>query len=254
MREIMEIIMEWAYPTIGVIMVILACTLPRLRGRPFLLGYLIINLIVMILWRIPGLLLRLDVIDPESLTEIYAKGTLPVNILGLVGFCLFIPYLLVAGAPACCDPAMQSNQDYKRTRPMTISRALFSFNGRMCRSDYWLKGFLILLPIGIVNNILAYGVDNDGARTVAIVIGALSIWPGLALVVKRLHDRGRSGWFYLTVLIPLVQIVFAVWILIEVWFVKGTDGPNRFGEDPLGLIDAQADDGPAEGFPVAPSS
>ena len=250
----MEIVMEWAYPTIGVVMVILACTLPRLRGRPLLLGYLIINLIVMILWRIPGLLLRLDAIDPENLTEIYAKGTLPVNILGLVGFCLFIPYLLVAGAPASRDAETGPNQEYRRARPMTISRALFSFSGRMCRSDYWLKGFLVLLPIGIVNNILAYGVDNDGARMVAMVIGILSIWPGFALIVKRLQDRDRSGWFALTLLIPFVGIIFAIWILIEVWFLKGTDGPNRFGEDPLGLIDAQPDDGPAEDSPVAPSS
>ena len=137
---------------------------------------------------------------------------------------------------------------------MTISRALFSFSGRMCRSDYWLKGFLVLLPIGIVNNILAYGVDNDGARMVAMVIGILSIWPGFALIVKRLQDRDRSGWFALTLLIPFVGIIFAIWILIEVWFLKGTDGPNRFGEDPLGLIDAQPDDGPAEDSPVAPSS
>ena len=72
---------------------------------------------------------------------------------------------------------------------MTVGQALFSFQGRMSRHDYWLKGFLVLLPLGILNNILAYGVDNGGARALAIIIGIACIWPGLALVVKRLHDR-----------------------------------------------------------------
>lgn len=118
-------------------------------------------------------------------------------------------------------------------REMTIARALFSFNGRMNRSDYWLKGFLILLPLGILNNVLAFGVATDEARALAIVIGLLSLWPGLALLVKRLHDRNRSGWFAATLLIPLANIVFVIWILVEVWFLRGTIGPNRFGEDPM---------------------
>jgi uncharacterized membrane protein YhaH (DUF805 family) len=76
---------------------------------------------------------------------------------------------------------------------MTITRALFSFEGRLCRSDYWLKGFLPMLPLGIFNNILAYGVDADWARVLAFVIALLSLWPALALIVKRLHDRDQSG-------------------------------------------------------------
>ena len=116
---------------------------------------------------------------------------------------------------------------------MTVGQALFSFEGRMCRRDYWLKGFLVLLPIGIFNNILAYGVDNDAARALSMIIGIVSIWPGLALIVKRLHDRDRSGWFAATMFIPCVGIVFAIWILVEVWFLRGTVGPNRFGDDPV---------------------
>lgn len=116
---------------------------------------------------------------------------------------------------------------------MTVGQALFSFQGRMCRRDYWFKGFLVLLPVGIINNILAYGINNDGARALSMIIGIASIWPGLALIVKRLHDRNRSGWFAATVLIPFLNVVFAIWILIEVWFLRGTVGPNRFGEDPV---------------------
>ena len=116
---------------------------------------------------------------------------------------------------------------------MTVLQALFSFHGRMRRRDYWLKGFLVLLPISILNNILAYGVDSEIAHTVSVIIGIASIWPSLALVVKRLHDRNRSGWFVATLLIPFANIVFMIWILIEVWFLRGTIGPNRFGDDPV---------------------
>ena len=116
---------------------------------------------------------------------------------------------------------------------MPVEDVLFSFEGRLCRKDYWLKGFLIMFPIGILNNILAFGVDDEVVLGFSIIIGLLSIWPGLAILVKRLHDRDRSGWFILTLFIPIANIVFAIWIIIEVWFIRGTVGPNRFGKDPV---------------------
>lgn len=121
----------------------------------------------------------------------------------------------------------------RKPADMTVKEALFSFEGRMCRRDYWLKGVLVLLPIGILNNILVFGVNNDDTRSLSIIIGILGIWMGLALLVKRLHDRNRSGWFAATLLIPIANIVFAIWILVEVWFLRGTVGPNRFGDDPV---------------------
>ena len=113
---------------------------------------------------------------------------------------------------------------------MTVGQAFFSFTGRMSRSDYWLKEFLVLLPFGILNNILAYGVATDEAHAVSMIIGLICLWPALALVIKRVHDRNHSGWFALIFLIPLVG---PIWLLIEVLFLRGTTGPNRFGDDPV---------------------
>lgn len=128
---------------------------------------------------------------------------------------------------------------YMRTagEPISIPKVLFSFNGRISRSEYWLKGYLILLPFGILTNILAYGVDSDAARALGFLIGLISLWPGLAILIKRWHDRDRSAWWLLTLLIPLLNFVPMVWIFIEVWFLKGTDGANRFGADPLQRAD-----------------
>jgi uncharacterized membrane protein YhaH (DUF805 family) len=86
--------------------------------------------------------------------------------------------------------------------------------------------------------------------------------------VKRLHDRDRSGaWVFLQILILLfaltilvvaiaapaadwakilvwpigiIAFVFSVWLFVEMGFLRGTQGPNRFGPDPLGNLEADA--------------
>lgn len=58
--------------------------------------------------------------------------------------------------------------------------------------------------------------------------------PGIAVFVRRLHDVGRSGWFYFLMLVPIVG-----WIILFVWSVtKGDDTTNRFGADPLAPLAA----------------
>jgi uncharacterized membrane protein YhaH (DUF805 family) len=253
MEEALSTLIGWAYPAVGLAILIVACTRPRLPGRAPLLGFLIINLVVMVFWRVIDLLATCDLIDSSTLMQIYRQGGSLVGAVGLVGFCLLIPYLLYAGQAGARDSGTSPYGTCGERAPMTIARALFSFSGRMCRSDYWLKGFLIMLPIGIFNNILVYGVGTEGAFAVATVIGVLSIWPSYAIIVKRLHDRDHSGWFVLTLFIPLANLVFCIWILIEVWFMKGTDGPNRFGLDPLGPPDAPLGGELREDPPVVPS-
>ena len=52
--------------------------------------------------------------------------------------------------------------------------------------------------------------------------------PGLAVIVRRLHDVNKSGWFYFISLIPLIG---GIWLLILLC-TEGTQGPNQYGEDP----------------------
>lgn len=47
--------------------------------------------------------------------------------------------------------------------------------------------------------------------------------------VRRLHDLDKSGWWMLLLCVPLVNILFYIYIL----FFKGTEGPSQYGEDPL---------------------
>ena len=67
---------------------------------------------------------------------------------------------------------------------------------------------------------------------ILLVIYVLALWIGLAIAVKRWHDRNKSAWW---ILIAFVPVVGALWYLIECGFLKGTTGPNKFGSDPLAM-------------------
>ncbi|WP_291354334.1 DUF805 domain-containing protein [Acinetobacter sp. UBA3106] len=88
-----------------------------------------------------------------------------------------------------------------------------NFKGRARRKEYWffaLVQFIILVIAQIIDTIL-------GTEFVfyAIVVLALFI-PSLAVAVRRLHDTGRSGWWFLIALIPLIgTILLIVWLATE---------------------------------------
>ena len=69
-----------------------------------------------------------------------------------------------------------------------------------------------------------------GVPIVTLIVALAGIWVALAVGAKRCHDRDRSGWFQLIMLIPIVG---GLWLLIELGFLRGTIGENRFGPDPV---------------------
>ena len=112
------------------------------------------------------------------------------------------------------------------------------FRGRSCRSEYWL---FTLLNSGVGILLLVFtGVNApaDGSQSAMSELGALLYlaWvlicfvPSLAVLVRRLHDTDRSGWMALLSFVPIVGIIVVIIFLAT----RGTDGPNRYGENPLG--------------------
>ncbi|OAD23398.1 membrane protein containing DUF805 [Candidatus Thiomargarita nelsonii] len=91
---------------------------------------------------------------------------------------------------------------------------------------------MVVVPVYIVAGIIdgAMGAGIQGIF-LNIIAPLILLWPGLATQVKRWHDRNKSGWW---VLINLIPIIGWIWALIEVGFLPGTKGNNRFGSDPLG--------------------
>jgi uncharacterized membrane protein YhaH (DUF805 family) len=74
----------------------------------------------------------------------------------------------------------------------------------------------------------------SGTGVVFAIIGfaaaILLTWMWIAIDVKRYHDRDRSGWWLLLLLIPVLG---PLWLFVVLGFLKGTEGENRFGADPL---------------------
>lgn len=129
---------------------------------------------------------------------------------------------------------------------MTIGQ-WFSFQGRIGRKTWWLGYVLPLVGLSIVATALdvglgfvtvedaapadGYAVETRGIGPFGLLSLVPMLWGGLAGQVKRWHDRDKSGWFVLVSFIPLIG---AIWVLVELGFLRGTAGPNRFGPDPLG--------------------
>ncbi len=110
------------------------------------------------------------------------------------------------------------------------ARELFSFDGRIGRQSYWLRS-LLLAGINIVAAVLfTFAADAGAAAIPMLLVGAAcyfgALFAGLATTTKRLHARGRSGWFMLISLIPLVGL----WLLVEVGFLSGQPHANEYGE------------------------
>ena len=146
--------------------------------------------------------------------------------LGLGGMELFIILILV-GPPFIgifFDRTLWKNQN--PNAKMSLPQVLFSFRGRINRQKWWL---MIIEIIRIFVCLIATVFSIVTSSGVLFGLGhILSLWC-LALDTKRWHDRNKSAWRVLIGFLPIIQI----WAFVELGFLKGTEGPNRFGSDPL---------------------
>lgn len=113
-----------------------------------------------------------------------------------------------------------------------------NFSGRARRSEYWyfiLCNFLISMVfyIPLIATGALWGNEEPG-MIFFLFYGLLMLYslavliPSLAVAVRRLHDIGKSGWYYLIGLIPFVGgIILLVW-----FFTEGNQGANEWGPDP----------------------
>ena len=111
-----------------------------------------------------------------------------------------------------------------------------NFEGRARRSEYWwfALGQMILAVIAMVlDNVLGITFGKIQYGPIYAVFALATLIPGIAVAVRRLHDVGKSGWFYFIVLIPIIG---AIWLLI-LFFTEGEKGTNQYGADPKGNHD-----------------
>ncbi|RUS47311.1 DUF805 domain-containing protein [Cohnella sp. AR92] len=98
------------------------------------------------------------------------------------------------------------------------------FSGRARRKEFWmflLINFIIGLALAIIGSITGTGRALQDLYSLAILI------PNLAVSVRRLHDIGRSGWWLLIGLIPLIGA-----IVLLVFWCTDSDADNDHGPNP----------------------
>jgi uncharacterized membrane protein YhaH (DUF805 family) len=123
---------------------------------------------------------------------------------------------------------------------MNYQELLFSFNGRIRRLHYWLAAICAGVAYGVVAAIcLMLGTmlnHGQGPGAIGMLLYAVVLffaaWTGLALQIKRWHDRDKS-WVW--IFISFIPLIGAIWTLVEVGFLDGTQGPNKYGPSPKGI-------------------
>ncbi|GAA4236739.1 DUF805 domain-containing protein [Postechiella marina] len=106
-----------------------------------------------------------------------------------------------------------------------------NFTGRARRKEYWMFALfngIFILGIMLVSGGIAAATDMPAIMGLYIIYVLGVLVPSLAVVVRRLHDVGKSGWFYLIGLIPLIG---PIWIFVLL-VTEGDTGPNQYGPDP----------------------
>lgn len=102
-----------------------------------------------------------------------------------------------------------------------------NFQGRARRKAYWmfvLFNIIAVIIVSIIDNVLGTG------GTLSSLYGLAIFLPGLALGVRRLHDIGKSGWWLLIALIPLIGAI----VLLVFAVTDSQPGENQYGPNPKG--------------------
>jgi uncharacterized membrane protein YhaH (DUF805 family) len=146
-----------------------------------------------------------------------------------------------------------------------------SFDGRINRRPFWLASLLLIvaaIAISFVTVVPVSAASRTLGSGVSLILSLVLLFPATALGAKRLHDRGKSGSLMAVFVAPglisqagdllgltsnpqmiagqvihlpntlgwiinLIVLAVAIWALIELGLLRGTTGPNAYGNDPL---------------------
>jgi hypothetical protein len=218
-KETLQEIVGWGYPLAGIILIILAATRNKFPGKPWLVAYLSVELASMLAWRIPRLLLKFDGLDFD-MSRFYEVWALPLNIIGLAGFCLLVPLLFaLANQPhhRRADDAGASAQHEALPAGDTTS-PLYGVHG-------WLRLFVVanlyiapvLFGIQQIMGFIGFGMLAEDYPGI-VVVGMIEAAVGIFLVVKWIMIARR-----LQAIAPGVVQEAKRWMLVSLaWNVLST--------------------------------
>lgn len=109
---------------------------------------------------------------------------------------------------------------------------IFNFKGRTRRSDFW-HVILVNSTISLLLELLS--VNNDFMSIFTYIISLVILVCSISLFVRRLHDIGKSGYWYLIQFVPIISTVFYF-----VWYTKDSQkGINKYGPNPKETMNPQ---------------
>ena len=112
---------------------------------------------------------------------------------------------------------------------MDYKKLLFSFEGRVNRQPYWMF-VLAVIAVSFVLVGISMVIGEKVGMILLVLFQILVLWSALAIQVKRWHDRDKSAWWLLMNFVPLIG---AIWVFVECGCLRGTEGQNQYGPDPL---------------------
>lgn len=118
---------------------------------------------------------------------------------------------------------------------LKVLKQYTDFSGRARRKEYWmfvLFNIIFLIAAMIIDTVLGFSFQVQGQSLgygyIYVLYSLFVLIPNLAVSVRRLHDVGKSGWFLLIALIPLIG---SIWLLI-LYCTDGESGSNKWGPNP----------------------
>ena len=119
----------------------------------------------------------------------------------------------------------------------TVKNKYVDFNGRATRSEYWyfvLFSVLISIVLSLIDTFAInpfLDMTPEEAARGGILIGIFTLailLPHIGIAVRRLHDTGKSGWWYFIALIPIIGAL----ILLFFFVTDSQTGENAYGANP----------------------
>ncbi len=121
------------------------------------------------------------------------------------------------------------------------SELFFSSSGRVARLPFMVAAAILVLLTAFYESLVTSALH----WITGWIVYPLLIFTGACVLSKRLHDRGRSGWWSLVILLAIVMVwpypseiwdfiglVVLIWAGVELALMPGEQGANRFGPNP----------------------
>lgn len=116
---------------------------------------------------------------------------------------------------------------------LDVLKKYATFSGRARRKEYWyfiLFNMIVCALLSVIDRSIGTCSDS-GIGYLSGIYSVATLIPNIAVSVRRLHDTGRSGWWLLVSLVPVLGSLALVFFLVQ----NSKSGANQYGPDPKGI-------------------